>query len=470
MIASLVLSAVVVYACLVLLGRQIGFTLSLAGIAGFIVSIGITADSFVVYFERLKDEIREGRTLRSAVPRAWVRARRTILSADAVSFLAAAILYVLAIGDVKGFAFTLGMSTVLDLVVVFLFTHPLMAVLSRFKSLRQQPVLRPRPGRAHPPAAQPRPAARELATAGAAPAPAPRTGAPHDPRRQPRARRRATVPVGTDADEQQDADEVLADAAAAADEEALADAGLPREAAPTGAGGDPPRAAERRSRSHRLYNGEAGLDVVGHSRLIYKITAVVVLLCLAVDRLPRLQLRHRLRRRQQLPAARAPTEQLEEVREAAEDAGAEVASAQIVGGNTILLRTEQLDTEDERAVVEAVADAAGRRPGRGQRRGGQRRVGPGHHRPGADRPRRLPGRRDRLPGAALPAEDGRRRDRRAGARHHRHRRRLLADRLRGDAVDGDRLPHHPRLLALRHRRRLRQGRRERQGPRARPPA
>src|SRR3954464_2978746 len=134
MIASLILSAVVVYACLVLLGRQIGFTLSLAGIAGFIVSIGITADSFVVYFERLKDEIREGRTLRSAVPRAWVRARRTILSADAVSFLAAAILYVLAIGDVKGFAFTLGMSTVLDLVVVFLFTHPFMAVLSRSKS------------------------------------------------------------------------------------------------------------------------------------------------------------------------------------------------------------------------------------------------------------------------------------------------------------------------------------------------
>ena len=134
MIASLVLSAVVVYAVLVVLGRQIGFTLSLAGIAGFIVSLGITADSFVVYFERLKDEIREGRTLRSAVPRAWVRARRTILSADAVSFLAAAILYVLAIGDVKGFAFTLGLSTVLDLVVVFLFTHPLMAVLARYRA------------------------------------------------------------------------------------------------------------------------------------------------------------------------------------------------------------------------------------------------------------------------------------------------------------------------------------------------
>jgi preprotein translocase subunit SecD len=137
MIASLVLSAVVVYASLVLLGREIGFTLSLAGIAGFIVAIGITADSFVVYFERLKDEIREGRTLRSAVPRAWVRARRTILSADAVSFLAAAILYWLAIGDVKGFAFTLGLSTVLDLVVVFLFTHPLMAVLARFRGFGQ---------------------------------------------------------------------------------------------------------------------------------------------------------------------------------------------------------------------------------------------------------------------------------------------------------------------------------------------
>ncbi|MGY1750420.1 protein translocase subunit SecD [Modestobacter sp. SYSU DS0511] len=134
MIASLVLSAVVVYGCLVLLSRELGLALSLAGIAGFIVSIGITADSFVVYFERLKDEVREGRSLRSAVPRAWVRARRTILSADAVSFLAAAILYWLAIGDVKGFAFTLGLSTVLDLVVVFLFTHPLMAVLSRVRS------------------------------------------------------------------------------------------------------------------------------------------------------------------------------------------------------------------------------------------------------------------------------------------------------------------------------------------------
>ena len=129
-ILSLVLSGVVVYAFLVLLGRWIGFTLDLAGVAGFIVAIGITADSFVIFFERLKDEVREGRSFRSAVPRAWVRARRTILSADAVSFLAAAVLYALAVGQVKGFAFTLGMSTVLDLLVVFLVTHPLVALAS----------------------------------------------------------------------------------------------------------------------------------------------------------------------------------------------------------------------------------------------------------------------------------------------------------------------------------------------------
>ena len=134
-ILSLVLSGVVVYAALVLLGRWIGFTLDLAGVAGFIVAIGITADSFVVFFERLKDEVRDGRSFRSAVPRGWVRARRTILSADAVSFLAAAVLYLLAVGQVKGFAFTLGMSTVLDLIVVFLVTHPLVALASKSKFL-----------------------------------------------------------------------------------------------------------------------------------------------------------------------------------------------------------------------------------------------------------------------------------------------------------------------------------------------
>jgi preprotein translocase subunit SecD len=135
-LASLVISGGIVYSVLVLLGRPytLGFTLSLAGIAGFIVSIGITADSFVIFFERLKDEIRDGRSARSAVPRAWIRARRTIISADTVSFLAAAVLYFLASGAVKGFAFTLGMSTILDLIVVFLFTHPLVALMSRSKA------------------------------------------------------------------------------------------------------------------------------------------------------------------------------------------------------------------------------------------------------------------------------------------------------------------------------------------------
>ena len=130
-IASLLVSGGLTWAMLVILGREIGFTLTLAGIAGFIVAVGITADSFVVFFERIKDEVHEGRSVRVAVPRAWIRARRTILSADTVSFLAAAILYYFAAGDVRGFAFTLGLSTILDLVVVFLFTHPLVSMLSR---------------------------------------------------------------------------------------------------------------------------------------------------------------------------------------------------------------------------------------------------------------------------------------------------------------------------------------------------
>jgi len=133
-VASLFVSGATVFGALVVLGRGIGFTLSLAGIAGFIVAIGITADSFVVFFERLKDEVKDGRTVRSAVPRAWARARRTILSADTVLMLAAAVLYLLAVGGVKGFAFTLGLSTIIDIMVVFLFTHPLVAMLSRLNA------------------------------------------------------------------------------------------------------------------------------------------------------------------------------------------------------------------------------------------------------------------------------------------------------------------------------------------------
>jgi preprotein translocase subunit SecD len=128
---SLVLSGVMVYAIMVLLGRYIGFTLDLAGMAGLIIGIGMTADSFVVFFERIKDEMREGRSFRSAVPRGWARARRTILSGNAVSFIAAAVLYALAVGQVRGFAFTLGLTTILDVVVVFLVTWPLVHLASR---------------------------------------------------------------------------------------------------------------------------------------------------------------------------------------------------------------------------------------------------------------------------------------------------------------------------------------------------
>ncbi|MGC4848598.1 protein translocase subunit SecD [Micromonospora sp. DT15] len=128
---SLILSALLVFGALVVLGRQIGFTLTLAGIAGMIVSLGVAADSFVIYFERLKDEIREGRSPRSAVPRAWIRARRTIISANAITLLSAVVLYVVSVGTVKGFAFALGLATVLDLVVVFLFRHPIMTMFAR---------------------------------------------------------------------------------------------------------------------------------------------------------------------------------------------------------------------------------------------------------------------------------------------------------------------------------------------------
>jgi preprotein translocase subunit SecD len=131
---SLILSALLTFGALVALGRSTGFTLTLAGIAGFIVSLGVAADSFVIYFERLKDEIHEGRTPRSAVPRAWVRARRTIISANTITIMAAVVLYIVSIGAVKGFAFALGLSTVLDLIVVFLFRHPIMTMFANTKA------------------------------------------------------------------------------------------------------------------------------------------------------------------------------------------------------------------------------------------------------------------------------------------------------------------------------------------------
>ncbi|MEU9038239.1 protein translocase subunit SecD [Streptomyces sp. NPDC048352] len=130
-IVSLMVSAILTYTIMALLGKGIGFALNLPAVCGAIVAIGITADSFIVYFERIRDEIREGRTLRPAVERAWPRARRTILVSDFVSFLAAAVLFIVTVGKVQGFAFTLGLTTLLDVVVVFLFTKPVMTLLAR---------------------------------------------------------------------------------------------------------------------------------------------------------------------------------------------------------------------------------------------------------------------------------------------------------------------------------------------------
>lgn len=130
---SLAVAAVMIYLLALVLGETIGFTLTLAGIAGIIVAIGITADSFVVYFERIRDEIREGRSLRSAVESGWVKARHTILVADAVSIIAAVLLYFFAVGSVRGFAFALGLTTLVDLFVVYIFTKPLMTIMARLK-------------------------------------------------------------------------------------------------------------------------------------------------------------------------------------------------------------------------------------------------------------------------------------------------------------------------------------------------
>jgi preprotein translocase subunit SecD len=132
-VSSLVLAAIITYLVITLLSWTQGYRLSLPGVAGLIVAIGITADSFIVYFERIRDELRDGRTLGAAVEHGWARARRTILASDAVNFLAAIVLYLLAVGGVRGFAFTLGLTTIIDLIIVFFFTHPMMEIISRWR-------------------------------------------------------------------------------------------------------------------------------------------------------------------------------------------------------------------------------------------------------------------------------------------------------------------------------------------------
>lgn len=132
-VLSLALAAGLTYFAVVLLGRSIGFTLTLAGVAGLIVSIGITADTFVVYNERIRDEIRSGKKVRNAIDAAWIRARRTLLAADFVQILAALVLYFLSVGAVRGFAFALGLATVIDILVAFWFTRPISVLFGRTK-------------------------------------------------------------------------------------------------------------------------------------------------------------------------------------------------------------------------------------------------------------------------------------------------------------------------------------------------
>lgn len=135
-IVSLFGAIALTYPVMALLGPTIGFALSLPAVCGAIVAIGVTADSFIVYFERIRDEMREGRSLRSAVARAWPRARRTILVSDTVSLIAAVVLFIVSIGSVQGFAFVLGLTTVLDVVIVFFLTRPLLTIVVQRKFFR----------------------------------------------------------------------------------------------------------------------------------------------------------------------------------------------------------------------------------------------------------------------------------------------------------------------------------------------
>lgn len=132
-IASLAIAAVLTYLLLTFFSWRQGYRLSLAGVAGIIVAIGFTADSFIVYFERIRDALRDGFGIQNAVEQGWKRAFRTVLASDGVNLLAAAVLFVLAVGNVKGFAFTLGLTTIVDVIVVALFTHPMMTLLARTK-------------------------------------------------------------------------------------------------------------------------------------------------------------------------------------------------------------------------------------------------------------------------------------------------------------------------------------------------
>jgi preprotein translocase subunit SecD len=134
-IVGLLVTGLLVYALISYMGEEVGLTLTLAGITGLIVSVGVTVDSYIVYFERLKDEVRSGRSVRSSVDRGFARSFSTILAADLVSLIGAAALYFLAVGSVRGFAFYLGVSTLIDLFVSYFFMHPVVSLMARRPAL-----------------------------------------------------------------------------------------------------------------------------------------------------------------------------------------------------------------------------------------------------------------------------------------------------------------------------------------------
>jgi len=134
---GLAIAAALNVGIVIVMGDLIGFTLTLAGIAGLIVAVGISADTYVVFFERLKDEVREGKTLRTSVDRGWQRSFHTLVSANAVSFAAALILYLLAIGPVRGFAFTLGLATLIDFFAAWFFARPAVSLLTRTRLFQE---------------------------------------------------------------------------------------------------------------------------------------------------------------------------------------------------------------------------------------------------------------------------------------------------------------------------------------------
>jgi preprotein translocase subunit SecD len=136
---GMVIWAALALAVISLLGRTVGYSLTLAGVAGLIVSLGVTADSYIVFYERLKDEVRKGKTVRAAVQPAFARSWKTIIAADVVTILAAVVLYLIAIGSVRGFALTLGIATLLDMFVVYFFKRPSVFLIARSKFLSELP-------------------------------------------------------------------------------------------------------------------------------------------------------------------------------------------------------------------------------------------------------------------------------------------------------------------------------------------